>query len=305
MTGSADGSPTTGSAEGSISAEGSAPADGSAEGSVPADGSAQGAAPAAGFAERFVPADGFDVRYLEAGEGPPIACLHGAGGLRLSPAHTLLAATYRVVAFEVPGFGDSAPNERSTTLRELAGTMRKAVAAAGAAGGSLWGTSFGAKLALWMAVDDPDALASLVLASPAAIRQEGGARPSPEQLAGMLYAHPERQPPVPPLPEAVAAKQRALTGRLMGPPRDPELEAAMRHLEVPTLVLFGSEDRLTPPELGRLYVELLPKGHLVIVYDAAHAIDADRPEAFAAVVGDFVEHRDGFLVSHQSSLLYP
>jgi len=38
------------------------------------------------FDEKFVDADGFHVRYLEAGSGPPLVYLHGAGGLRISHA---------------------------------------------------------------------------------------------------------------------------------------------------------------------------------------------------------------------------
>ena len=36
------------------------------------------------FQERFVEADGFRIRYMEAGDGPPLVHLHGAGGLRLN-----------------------------------------------------------------------------------------------------------------------------------------------------------------------------------------------------------------------------
>jgi pimeloyl-ACP methyl ester carboxylesterase len=64
------------------------------------------------FVERAVEADGFTIRYLEAGEGPPLVCFHGGGGLRMSRAHELLAATHRVIAFEAPGFGSSPANER-------------------------------------------------------------------------------------------------------------------------------------------------------------------------------------------------
>jgi pimeloyl-ACP methyl ester carboxylesterase len=259
------------------------------------------------FVERTVSADGFDIRYLEDGSGPPLVCLHGAGGLRLSRAHELLARTRRVIALEAPGFGESPANERSASLRELAGTMRAAVDVLGVERFDLWGTSFGGKLALWLAVGSPDRLRALVLAAPAAIRDPGGMRPpdDPAALAAILYHHPERQPPAPPPAPEIAAKQRALVQRLIGPPRDAELEAAMRELAVPTLVMFGTEDRLTPPELGRHYPEILSHGHLVLVYDAAHAIDADRPEAFAALVSDFLEHHGQFVVRRSSGLLYP
>lgn len=257
------------------------------------------------FAEGRVAADGFSIRYLEAGRGPVLCCLHGAGGLRLSRAHELLAEDHRVVAFELPGFGESPANDTSRTLAELAGTMRRAIGALQIDQTGLWGTSFGAKLALHLAVQAPELIDALVLASPAAIRPETGEMPGPAEIGRYLFAHPERQPPAePPRPE-VAAKQQALVARLFGPPRDPALEAQMARLEVPTLVLFGSRDRITPADLGRHYRRILPHCQLLIVYDAAHALDADRPEAFAATVADFLARRDQFVVRQESGLRYP
>jgi pimeloyl-ACP methyl ester carboxylesterase len=199
------------------------------------------------FAERFVDADGFRIRYLEAGDGPPLVCLHGAGGLRLSRGHQLLAERHRVIAFEAPGFGDSPVNERSGSLSELAASMSAAIEALGIDRCRVWGQSFGGKLALRLAIQTPDRLDSLVLSSPAAILVDSSGLPPPANLPALLHAHPERRLDAAPLPPEVDAKQRALVGRLIGPPRDAELEAAMRELHVPTLVLFGTEDRLTRP----------------------------------------------------------
>jgi pimeloyl-ACP methyl ester carboxylesterase len=128
------------------------------------------------FVERTASADGFDVRYMDDGEGPPLVCFHGAGGLRLSRGHELLARTRRVIAFEAPGFGESAANGRSGSLRDLAATMLAAIDAVGLERFALWGTSFGGKLALWLAVDAPERLEALVLAAPAAIRLPGTSR---------------------------------------------------------------------------------------------------------------------------------
>jgi pimeloyl-ACP methyl ester carboxylesterase len=256
------------------------------------------------FSEGFVAADGFEIRYFEAGSGPALVCLHGAGGLRLGRGHKLLAAQRRVIAFELPGFGASPPNERTRSLAELAGTMAAAVAALGVERYDLWGISFGGKLALWLALRERERIEALVLSSPAAIRLEERELPVGEELRELLYAHPERAP-LPAAPREVELRQRALAQRLIGPAREPELEEAMRELELPVLVLFGSEDRLTPPELGRHYRELLPQAHFVIVYDAAHALDVERPEAFAALTGDFLNRHSEFLVKRESALLYP
>ncbi|TMC13031.1 MAG: alpha/beta hydrolase [Chloroflexi bacterium] len=258
--------------------------------------------------EDHVEADGFRIRYAEAGEGSPLVHLHGGGGLTLTPAHELLARERRVIAFEMPGFGDSPENTRHQAMPDLARTMLEAVSALGIEELDLMGTSFGGKVALWAALIAPPRIRALVLESPAAIRPDGARPPepaTPEELVAMLHAHPERVPPRPPSSLDQRARTRPLLARLIGPSRDPELEEAMRGLEVPVLVVFGTEDRLTPPELGRIYKELLPHAHLLFVYDAGHATAADRPEAFAEAVADFLARREQFVVSARSSVLFP
>ena len=251
-------------------------------------------------------ADGFRIRYLEAGQGPPLVHLHGAGGPRLSRVHDLLAARFRVIAFEMPGFGESPENRRSRSMSELALSMARAATALGLDRFNLMGTSFGGTLALWLAVEHADRLDALVLESPAAIRPDGHIRASlpPDHLARLLYAHPERQPPFR-LDPAVLAKQEALVARLRRPNRDADLEGQLPGLQVPTLVLFGTLDEMVPPEMGRVYREKLGNGHLVLVYDAAHAIGADRPEAFTSLVSDFLERREQFVVNRTSGLVHP
>ena len=264
--------------------------------------------PGAAFSEAFVEADGFRIRYVEAGQGEALVCLHGGGGLRLSGTHDLLAATNRVIAFEVPGFGESPANDRSKSIEELAGTMNAALAALGIGRRNLMGTSFGSKVALWMALLEPEAVDAIVLISPAAIRLEGRRPPThvpPAEAMRMLYAHPERQPRLPPPSAAVMAKQRTLTDRLLGPPRDLAFETRLGALTMPVLTLFGTSDPVTPPEGAHLYRKALPNCHIVMVYDAAHAIDADRPEATATLIDDFLKRHEQFLVKNTSSLIHP
>src|ERR1700712_2539732 len=106
------------------------------------------------FQERWVEANGFRIRYLEAGAGPPLVHLHGAGGLRLTPAHDLLCRQFRVIAFEMPGFG-ATENKRTQTMPALATTMAEACGRLGLTRFNLMGTSFGGKVALWLAVQHP------------------------------------------------------------------------------------------------------------------------------------------------------
>ena len=261
----------------------------------------------AAFTEGFVEADGFRVRYMAAGEGPPLIHLHGAGGMNLARGHDLLSRHHHVIAFEMPGFGRSSENTRTTSTADLAETMAAAIRALGIDRCNLWGTSFGARVALWLAARQPELVAALVLEAPAAIRPDGQTPPSgsPEEIARMVYAHPERHAPLPAPDPAAQAQTRAFVMRVRGPDRDADLEAAMRRLETPALVLFGTLDRLMPPEMGRHYKELLPNSHLVFVYDAGHAISRERPEAFAEVTLDFLERHEAFVINRVATLIHP
>src|ERR1700757_2526718 len=136
---------------------------------------------------------------MEAGDGVPLVHLHGAGGMRLTPSHDLLSRQFRVIAFEMPGFGRSPENTRTRDVAELAETMAEAVGNLGVDQFNLMGTSFGGSTALWLAVQQPHRVSALVLEAPAAIRPKGLQPPSRSdssgEIAPRLYAHLERLPP--------------------------------------------------------------------------------------------------------------
>lgn len=263
------------------------------------------ALPESGFAEGFVEAAGFTVRHLTAGTGDTIVYLHGGGGLHISPVHRLLSERFHVAAFEMPGFGTSPQNTRSNSLDDLAITMAEAIAAAAGTDYVLYGTSFGAAVALRIALSHPDRIRALILESPAALQPEGSTPGdlSPERLRAALYVHPENAP-APQAPEVIR-KQRQLLGRLSGPNQDPELIERMRTLTLPVLVLFGTRDGLISTSIAPRYKELLVNGYLVYVYEAAHEMQFDRPEAVAEVVGDFAARQEAFLVGATSALINP
>jgi pimeloyl-ACP methyl ester carboxylesterase len=258
------------------------------------------------FQEGSVDADGFRIRYQEAGEGPPLVHLHGAGGLRLTPAHDLLSRAFRVIAFEMPGFGTT-ENQKTQTVQDLATTMAAAGESLGLSQFNLIGTSFGGTVAAWMAVQRRDLVAALVLDAPSMIRPEGSepVSGSPEEIAHRLYAHPERVPPIPAVEPATAARRLTFVRRLGGPTRNTDVEEGLRRLKVPTLVLFGTQDRVIPARMGRVYKELIPDAHLVFVYDAGHAVMVERPEAFAEVVIDFLERTDAFIINRTKTVVFP
>jgi pimeloyl-ACP methyl ester carboxylesterase len=79
------------------------------------------------------------------------------------------------------------------------------------------------------------------------------------------------------------------------PDPGPELAAALAGIFAPALLLCGTRDDAGPAGPGVTCQQLLPNAFLSYVYDAGHDIRADRPDAFAALVSDFLTRQGRFL----------
>ena len=255
----------------------------------------------ASFKEGQVEADGFGIRYMEAGQGNPVVILDSVTW-GLFNLHNALAQRYRVVALEVPGFGSSPANTKSQSAKELANTMAHAAASLVPGEYTLIGTSFGANVALWQALLATDKVEALILISPTAILPNG------ETLTGapeQLLAHPENGQALPAVDRAIFDQELALVHRLKGAVHDSQAESGLGEVQCSTLVVFGLEDRLVAPQAASLYREKIPVCNVSIVYDAGHAIIAERPEALINAVSDYVEHRETFIVGRQNQVINP
>ncbi len=261
--------------------------------------------PGAAFAERTIDAAGFTVRYLEAGTGSTVLCLPGAGGPKMTPALDALAERFRVIVLELPGWG-AQPNDVAD-FDGLAAQVADVATALGLDRFHLLGTSLGGACALHLVTLFPDRVESLVLEAPAKFREES-TDPSqlpPDAFVTAFRSHPERVPHMaPPDPEFMARVWPTVV-RLMG---DGSVDAfADRLTDVPTrtLIVFGRDDGIINPINGRTLRKLMRNSSLQYVYDAAHDIQCDRPEAFADVVGDFLERGMQFLINSQDGLINP
>ncbi len=249
--------------------------------------------------EGRVTAGDCEIAYHAAGDGPLVAYLHGAGGLRWGAALDGLAKRFRVYAFDIPGFGGSTLADSVNGMPEAADVLAVAMEQVGHGERMhLIGTSLGGRLATWTAALHPERIDRLVLESPAAFRPPELPPLSayaPDDLRRRLYGNPEQAPPTD--DPTVRQHQFQVMARLTkGAGWDTDLEQRLGGIEVPTLVLFGTQDGLIPPEMGRLYKERIPQAWLVYVYGAAHAIQWDRPQTFVDLVSDFLERGEAFLV---------
>ncbi len=262
----------------------------------------------AAFKETHIEVDGFNIQYWES--APPhalgaIVILEGMTSGR-SSLREALGQAYRVIALELPGFGDSPANERSQSVSELARTIAQAAAAIAPSTYTLIGTSFGANVALWQTLQSPDPVEALVLISPTAMRPASDPTASPPaDMAKRLFAHPEKAQGLPSVNPVIIDKEQALVQRLTGCHHDAEAERRLGEVACATLIIFGSEDRMVTSEAAGIYRERIPNSNLSFVYDAGHLIEAERPEALINVVSDYVERRETFIVGRQSGIINP
>ena len=169
---------------------------------------------------------------------------------------------------------------------------------------NLVGASQGANVALrtiLRAPVDPEPAESLVLLSPNAIR------PAPDlfdldwgQWSRRLVAHIDRMTNVGGLPNGWD-----LAPMFLPKESDAELEEWLPEIKCPTLVAFGSRDRQIAREAPSTYRAGIPNCHVSLIYDTGHLAPAERPQAVANVVIDFIENRETFVVNRQSSVINP
>ena len=255
------------------------------------------------FQEHHLETDGFRIKYLEAGPAGPVGTVVVLEGITwgISKLQDALAEMYRIIVLELPGFGTSPANTRSSSARSLAETANRATAEIVPEKYTLIGTSFSANVALWHALRAPDRVEALVLVSPTALRPLG----NPADPAQRLLAHPENATDLPKIDADIVAKERELVHRLGGDSHDAEAESRLGEIQCPALVVVGSRDRLVAGEAAGIYRRDIPNCNVSIVYDAGHLIVAERPQALINVVVDYVERRETFIVSRESSLINP
>jgi pimeloyl-ACP methyl ester carboxylesterase/putative sterol carrier protein len=255
------------------------------------------------------------------GEGPPVVMFHGLGGTKISllPLLPALAAGHRVVVPDLPGHGESSkPVRTDYTPRYYARAVRRLMDALGLDRAVVLGNSLGGRVALELAVRSPDRVRALALLAPAVpgfrvryvlgfarvIPTELGSIPFPIREKWMkaavrrLMGDPSRLPPagydaaaeefirIYRAPEARMAFFDSLRHLLIDPPRP--FWARMRHVRVPTLIVWGTEDRLVPVRLAPRLADTLPRAELQVLSGVGHVPQFEAPEETTTAVVRFL-----------------
>ena len=234
------------------------------------------------------------VRMRRGGSGTPLVFLHGANGLPVwLPVFDLLAKHFDVMVPEHPGFGTSDNPPWMRNIGDLAMYYLDFLDELSPYPVHLVGQSLGGWAAAELAVRNCSRLGSLTLLAPAGIRIKGVLPGDnfiwdPEEAIRNLYHDqtiPDRMLAVPLSDQDadLALTNRYAATKFGWEPRwfNPSLERWLHRISVPTLIMWGNNDKLFPVEYAKRWGERIPGSRVEIVADCGHVPAVEKPELTA------------------------
>jgi pyruvate dehydrogenase E2 component (dihydrolipoamide acetyltransferase) len=278
--------------------------------------SGDGRSPSFPFPTRFVPTARGRVATFDAGEGEALVFVHGLVGDFTHFEHIAPPLTgHRRVGLDLPGCGLSELRPVRYSMRAYAETVLEVMDRLRVPEATLVGHSAGGQVCLEVARRAPQRVSSLVLLSSTGLR----AYPAPIRGAarvvlgsGLVRAFLERAAmplldrvfcernyytekfiadalnrPTHPALENMCRVFRDIVPELLTPALDGEAES----FPIPTLVVWGAEDRLVPPATARAAVARLPRGRLVLLPSCGHMPMIEQPGRVVAEMRLFLQRR--------------
>jgi pimeloyl-ACP methyl ester carboxylesterase len=266
--------------------------------------------------------DGRQCHVLDQGHGPPVVVLHGLGSIAREIALPLLPLTrrYRLIVPDRPGYGGSTSLSR-TRLRpdEQAGWLRNVLRKSGVNKPIIAAHSIASAVALSYALHFPDEVAGLVLIAPFCRPTRPAKMPllrlallplvgrfvrewvypvladwfgrnrliaafAPDRVPDYLRAMPLRDLVKSDTLQTMAAELFGFNDSMFAH------RNALRHLDLPTVVLAGEADRTAAPDLHAAWIaRRLPEARLVRLPGVGHMLQHARPNAVMQAVDEVAD----------------
>jgi len=253
--------------------------------------------------KEVTPPGGLRTVYLEGGRGAPLLLLHGFGANKdnFTRVARYLTPHYRVVIPDLAGFGESAkPPQADYAPRAQAERLHAFARALRLGELHLGGSSMGGHIALTYAALYPKEVASLWLldaggvwsAPPSELRKriaDTGRNPmlvkNEDEFAALVSLVTEKPLMIPrPFLDVVAQERirnRELEERIFKQLAADSVEARIRGLAIPTLIVWGQRDRVLHPGTAGILQMLLIKSEVVMMPGVGHLPMLEEPEKCA------------------------
>lgn len=265
----------------------------------------------------FLYLNGLRYHIEEQGDGPPLVLLHGFTGRAASwqSVAAQLAKHRRVIAVDLPGHGetDLPANVERFRMESVAADLVTLLGELDEPMADWLGYSMGGRLALYIAIQQPQLVRSLILESASPGLETATERRTRCEQDNALAARIERdgvaafvaewerlpllagQARLPDTSQARLRKQRlansaaGLAGSLrgMGTGTQPSLWPRLGEIAVPALFIVGEEDEKFV-EINRRMAAAVPDSRLCVVPTAGHTVHLEQPEAWQTAVDSFL-----------------
>ena len=265
--------------------------------------------------------DGGSIHAVEAGEGPPLVLVHGVtlGVNTWAPQLRELADHHRVIAVGQRGHGRSVAGADGYTLERLADDLLEVMEALEVTGAVLVGHSMGGMVSQLLAVRRPEELRRHVAALVLLATSAGPMVPGPgggmlatvlaggadrslrraDRLGRGLFPFEDIGPwlarvsfgshPVPAQVELarsmIAAMSPAAMSGLLGPLLAFDVHDRIHAIDLPTRVVVGTRDVLTPPRMARVMAGAIPGAALILLPGCGHMVMLERADELSDLLG--------------------
>jgi pimeloyl-ACP methyl ester carboxylesterase len=263
---------------------------------------------------RAIQVGGIRISYLtnpqpRPSEDPTILLIHGSGVSARSwaPQFEDLGQGLRVLAIDLPGHGDSDAKPEAT-VQTYADAARALLEALGVGPVFVAGHSLGGAVAVAFAGRYPNMVKGLILLSTCAKLPEadgslGGLLwylPGPirklvffSMAKKILFAPGARDRAVQVGMEEIRACRPETILKDVAATKGMNVEEVARGLRIPSLILCGSRDKLTPPALSERLNDLIPGSRLLVLDGVGHMLPLEAPERVNRQIREFIGSQEG------------
>ena len=263
-----------------------------------------------GLTEKNIDFNGLHISYLTGGKGEPLLLLHGFAG---GKEHWVWVAKYLgkyfcIIAPDLPGFGSSTSDVNlNYTVEEQVDRVYAFSQALGLKLFHIGGNSMGGNIAGVFAACYPEATISLWLLDPGGVESAQASErdilmekgedilvaKNPEEFErtyDFCFVHPPKMPGFVKkyLSEKTAAGSELLEkihNDLSNHPAP--LESALNNSTIPTLILWGDQDRITHVSGASILESLMPKARVIVMNNIGHMPMIENPELAAKYYLEF------------------
>ncbi len=251
-----------------------------------------------------------DIRmaYSDVGSGSPVLFLHAfplSGAMWQSQVEALRGSHHLIVP-DLRGFGATDAPPGPYSMDQQADDLAALLDHLGLEQVTLVGLSMGGYIAFALMRRHPQRVCALVLADTRAgadndegkARREANARLAETQGAAAIAEQMIPNLVAPAAPQTVrdtlrqmivANSSDGIAGALRGMAQRPDSTCDLAAIQVPTLVIVGAEDTLTPPADAKILHAGITGSRLVTLPDAGHMANLEQPAAFNAALSAFLQ----------------